>query len=63
MWNSDLPPSKLKLQEIINDPAKNRKLQNGDCNYNGPLVFKAYEEISALTVCTSVKHYTQFQKQ
>ena len=24
---------------------------------DGPLLFKAYEEISALTVCTSVKHY------
>ena len=24
---------------------------------DGPLLFKAYEEISTLTVCTSVKHY------
>ena len=70
--NSDLPPSKLKLQEII-DPPNNRKLQMEiaitvdamepfvKATYNlegdGPLLFKAYEEISALTVCTSVKHY------
>ena len=69
----DLPPSKSKLQEILNDPPKNRKLQielaitidagepfvkatyrlEGD----GPLVFTAYEEISALSNSISTQHY------
>ena len=70
---NDLPPSKFKLQEILNDPPKNRKLQMelaitvdvGEpfvkATYrlegDGPLVFTAYEEIRTLRAAVSNAHY------
>ncbi len=69
----DLPPSKLKLQESLHDPPKNRKLQMelavtvdvGEpfvkATYrlegDGPLVFTAYEEISTLCAAVSSAHH------
>ena len=63
---TDLPSSKLKLQEIISDPPKNRKLHMElaitvdamepfvKATYNlegdGSLIFKAYEETALLLV-------------
>ena len=68
-----LVPTKIRLQEILSDPAKNRKLQIelaitvdvGEAfvkatyrlEGNGPLVFTAYEEISTLQAAISVMHY------
>ena len=70
--------AQLKLLEINNDPTNNRKLhmkiaitvdaiepfvkETYNLEGDGPLLFTEYEEISALTVCTSVKH-TQILKQ
>ena len=69
----DLPPSRLKLLEILNDAPMNRRLQielaitvdAGEqfvkATYrlegDGPLVFSAYEEIAALRVGISNEHY------
>ena len=71
--NEDLPPSCLKLLEILNDPPKNRKLQmelaitiDADEQFvkatyhlegDGPLLFTAYEEISTLQAGISNEHY------
>lgn len=68
-----LPPSRLKLLEILNDPPKNRKLQvelavtvdAGEqfvkATYrlegDGPLVFSAYEEIATLRAGVTNEHY------
>ena len=67
--HEDLPPSRLKLQQILNDPPKNRKLQvelaitvdvgepfvkaTYRLEGDGPLVLSAYEEIAALRVAIS----------
>ena len=69
----DLPPSRLKLQEILDNPPRNRKLQieiaitvdAGEpfvkATYrlegDGPLVLSAYEEIAALRVAISNQYY------
>ena len=69
---TDLPSSKLKL-EIISDPPKNRKLHMElaitidamepfvKATYNlegdGPLIFKAYEEIALLSAGILNQHY------
>ena len=69
----DLPPSKTKLLEILNDPPKNRKLQielaitvdvgeplvkaTYRLEGDGPLVFSAYEEIATLQAGISNAHY------
>ena len=71
--SDDLPASKSKLLEILNDPPKNRKLQMeiavtvdaGEpfvkATYrlegDGPLVFTAYEEISTLRATISNAYY------
>ena len=70
---TDLPSSKLKLQEIISDPPKNRKLHMElaitvdamepfvKATYNlegdGPLIFMAYEEIALLSAGILNQHY------
>ena len=70
---TDLPSSKFKLQEIISDPPKNRKLHmelaitvdamepliKATCNLegDGPLIFKAYEEIALLSAGILNQHY------
>ena len=70
---TDLSSSKLKLQEIICDPPKNRKLHMElaitvdamepfvKATYNlegdGPLIFKAYEEIALLSAGILNQHY------
>ena len=70
---TDLPSSKLKLQEIISDPPKNRKLHmelaitvdamepfvKATCNLegDGTLLFKAYEEIALLSAGILNQHY------
>ena len=69
----DLPASKSKLLDILNDPPNNRKLQMelavtvdaGEpfvkATYrlegDGPLVFTAYEEIATLRATISNAHY------
>ena len=71
--DEDLPPSRLKLQEILDDPPSNRMLQvelaitvdAGEpfvkATYrlegDGPLVLSAYEEIAALRVAISNQYY------
>lgn len=71
--SDDLAPTKIKLQEILSDPAKNRKLRIelaviidvGEAfvkatyrlEGDGPLVFTAYEEISTLQAAISAMHY------
>ncbi len=73
LQNDELPPSKLKLLEILNDSPKNRKLQMelamtidaGEpfvkttyrLEGDGPLIFSAYEEINALTASISTQFY------
>ena len=70
---TDLPSSKFKLQEIISDPLKNRKLHveiaitvdamepfvKATCNLegDGPLIFKVYEEIALLSASILNQHY------
>ena len=68
---TDLPSSKFKLQEIISDPPKNRKLHmeltidamepfvKATCNLegDGPLIYKAYEEIALLSAGILNQHY------
>ena len=67
--HENLPPSRLKLQQILNDPPKNRKLQvelaitvdvgepfvkaTYRLEGDGPLVLSAYEEIAELRVAIS----------
>ena len=69
----DLPPSKVKLQEILHDPPSKRKLMielamtidAGEpfvkATYclegDGPLIFSAYEEIKALERGIEVQYY------
>ena len=71
--DENLPPSRLKLKEILDDPPKNRKLRVelaitvdvGEpfvkATYwfegDGPLVLSAYEEIAALRVAISHQCY------
>jgi hypothetical protein len=73
LQNDELPPSKLKLLEILNDSPNNRKLQMelamtvdaGEpfvkATYrlegDGPLIFSAYEEINALSASISTQFY------
>ncbi len=71
LQNDELPPSKLKLLEILHDSPKNRKLQMklamtidaGEpfvkaAYRDGPHIFSAYEEINALTASISTQFYT-----
>lgn len=69
----ELPPSKIKLLEILNDPPKNRKLQielaitvdvgeplvkaTYRLEGDGPLLFSTYEEIATLKAGISTAHY------
>ena len=73
LQDDSLPPTRSKLLEILNDPSKCRKLQielaitvdagepfvkstyrlEGD----GPLVFAAFEEITALRAAISTQYY------
>lgn len=71
--SDELPPSKSKLQDILDDPPKNRKLpmelaitiDAGEpfvkATYrlegDGPLVFSAYEEISTLRAVVANAHH------
>ena len=71
--HEELPPSRLKLQDILNDPPKNRKLQvelaitvdvgepfvkaTYQLEGDGPLVLSVYEEIAALRVAISHQYY------
>ena len=73
LQNKDLPPSRLKLQEIINDPLKYCQLcielaitvDAGEplvkatyrLESDGPLVFSVYEEISNLRATIHNEHY------
>ena len=70
---ADLPSSKLKLQEILSDPPKNRKLHmelaitvdamelfvksTYRLEGDGPLMLKAYEEIATLSAWILNQHY------
>ena len=70
---ADLPSSKLKLQEILSDPPKNRKLHMElaitvdamepfvKATYrlegDGPLMLKAYEDVDTLSTWILNQHY------
>ena len=71
--DGNLPPSRIQLLEILNDPPSNRKLkmelaitvdagepfvkETYHMEGDGPLVFSAYEEISTLRSTTSNPFY------
>ena len=71
--DGNLPPSRIQLLEILNDPPSNRKLKmelaitvdagepfvkaTYHMEGDGPLVFSAYEEISTLRSTTSNPFY------
>lgn len=73
LQSEDLPPSRLKLLEILDDAPKKRKFQielavtidAGEpfvkstyrLEGDGPLIFTAYKEISSLRATITTKHY------
>ena len=70
LQSEDLPPSRLKLLEILNDLPKKRKLQielvdAGEpfvkstyrLEGDGPLIFTAYDEICILRATIATKHF------
>lgn len=75
--HEDLLPSRLKLQEILNDPPKNRKLQvqlaitvdvgepfvksTYRLEGDGPIAVSAYKEIAALRVAISHQYTIPIQ--